>query len=99
MQEVTIPKISDLINGVDLPTHSNMDKLNLLLNQQPPEKWIKTHPKIANYKYLPIDKVEYLLKNKEFDYRLINCDKSTLDNFNKEFKKQYYKIYGTKDNN
>lgn len=43
--------------------------------------------------------VEYLLKNKEFDYRLINCDKSTLDNFNKEFKKQYYKIYGTKNNN
>lgn len=32
------------------------------LNIDPPEAWIKTHPYIKGYRYLPIDKVEFLLK-------------------------------------
>lgn len=31
------------------------------LNIDPPASWIKTHPYIKNYKYLPIEKVEFLL--------------------------------------
>lgn len=38
------------------------DSLIVLLNQNPPEKWIKKHPFIHNYLYIPIDKIEYLLK-------------------------------------
>ena len=37
------------------------DALNILLNQPVPEKWIKLHPMVADLKYLPIDKVEFLL--------------------------------------
>lgn len=46
------------------------DQLLMLVNQQPPQNWIKTHPmvKVKNefgqsvpLQYLPVDKVEYLL--------------------------------------
>lgn len=40
---------------------TNQELLDLLDND-PPETWIKTHPKLNNFKYLPIDKVEFLLK-------------------------------------
>ncbi len=39
-----------------------LDQLQALFNCPPPASWIKTHPYIANYKYLPIDKIEWLLK-------------------------------------
>lgn len=38
------------------------DQLNTLLNTEPPAKWIKVHPHIPNYRYIPIDKIEYLLR-------------------------------------
>jgi len=61
MQEIkTIPKIQDLYS--DKENIQANDSLMVLLNQPPLEKWIKEHPFIKNYKYLPIDKVEYLLK-------------------------------------
>lgn len=37
------------------------EQLNAILNTPPPEKWVKEHPHIPGWKYLPIDKVEYLL--------------------------------------
>ncbi len=37
------------------------DRLNALLNLEPPASWIKDHPFARDVKYLPIDKVEYLL--------------------------------------
>ncbi len=46
------------------------DQLSIILNQQPPESWIKKHPYIANYKYLPIDKIEFLLKRIFKRYRI-----------------------------
>ena len=55
-----IPKIQDLYSDLEL-AKSN-DELVALLNQPPNPLWIKTHPYISNYRYLPIDKVEYLLK-------------------------------------
>jgi len=53
-------KIEDLYKDVE--GMAEEDWLIQLLNQPPPEAWVKTHPMIANYNYLPIDKVEYLLK-------------------------------------
>lgn len=38
------------------------DKLITFLNQDPPEAWVKKHPYIKNHLYLPIEKVEFLLK-------------------------------------
>jgi hypothetical protein len=57
--ENKLPTLADLTQDIEL-AYKN-DQLNLLLNQPPPTKWVKEHPFIRGYKYLPIDKVEYLL--------------------------------------
>lgn len=41
---------------------ANLDEFNTLLNQNPPAKWVKQNPFANNSKYLPIDKVEYMLR-------------------------------------
>jgi hypothetical protein len=46
------------------------DHLAVILNQQPPASWIKTHPFIKGYNYLPIDKIEFLLKRIFKRYRI-----------------------------
>lgn len=52
-------KLEDL--NPDLETAFKNDQLNQLLNNLPNEKWIKLNKFANNSKYLPIDKVEYLL--------------------------------------
>lgn len=54
-----LPKIQDLHN--DLQEAFKTDQLNLLLNQPPKKEWVKDHPIAKNVKYLPIDKVEFML--------------------------------------
>ena len=63
-----LPKIQDLYGNVEL-AKSN-DQLMALLNQPPKKEWVKVHPFIANYNYLPIDKVEFLLKKIFKKYRI-----------------------------
>lgn len=72
-----LPTIQELVKNVEL--YEKNDKLNFLLNQQPPKTWIKTHPyiKVKNeqgqsvpYLYLPIDKVEYLMRKIFKKYRI-----------------------------
>ena len=41
-----------------------------LLNQNPDPKWVKEHPFIRGYKYLPIERVEYLLKSIFKNYKI-----------------------------
>jgi hypothetical protein len=36
-------------------------KLNIILNQEPKADWIKDHPFVKNLKYLPVERVEFLL--------------------------------------
>lgn len=67
-QTKIIPKISDLYADVELMQKS--DELTVLLNQHPKPEWVKKHPMIANYSYLPIDKVEFLLKMIFKKYRI-----------------------------
>lgn len=55
-----LPTIAELTKGVEGIEKS--EALNSLLNNTPPAEWIKKHPFIPNYFYLPIDKVEYLLR-------------------------------------
>lgn len=55
-----LPTLQELFeDNIELAGKS--EGLNAILNSPPPEKWIKEHPFIPGWKYLPIDKVEYLL--------------------------------------
>ena len=56
-----LPSIVDLYNDVEWAAKQN--DLNRLLNQEPSPKWIKQHPFVKDLKYLPIDRVEWLLTN------------------------------------
>jgi hypothetical protein len=38
------------------------DKIMVALNQEPPQEWVLEHPFIKDFKYLPIERVEWLLK-------------------------------------
>lgn len=54
-----LPAIRDIYSdSVDLVKENN---LNVLLNQPPKESWIKQHPIAKNVKYIPIERIEYLL--------------------------------------
>lgn len=53
-------KESDLLKRLDSIT-TNAELLECL-NLQPPEAWIQVHPEITEYRYLPISRVEQLLK-------------------------------------
>jgi hypothetical protein len=39
-----------------------LEQLNVILSTPPPPAWVKQHKFIKGYNYLPIDKVEYLLR-------------------------------------
>ena len=54
-----LPAIQEIYSeSVELIKENN---LNILLNQPPKESWIKQHPMFAKVRYLPIERVEYLL--------------------------------------
>ena len=55
-----LPTIEEIVKGEFSPIDKK-NALNVLLNQQPPASWLKKHPMASGVKYLPIDKVEYLL--------------------------------------
>jgi len=40
-----------------------LEQLNIVLATPPPDNWVKVHPFIKDHKYLPIDKIEYLLRS------------------------------------
>lgn len=75
-----LPTIAELTSDLEL-AYKN-DQLNLLLNQQPPKKWVAQHPFIKKevvingaktrvpYEYLPIDKVEHLLRKIFKEYKI-----------------------------
>lgn len=60
-QEFKLPTIAELFED-NIELAGRMEGLNAILNTPPPEKWIKVHPYIKDWKYLPIDKIEYLLR-------------------------------------
>lgn len=61
-KELVKKTFSDLIESDKIVKMANLDEFNALINQEPPAKWIKTNPYANNSKYLPIDKVELLLR-------------------------------------
>lgn len=63
-----LPKIQELYNDRQLAIKE--DAFMVLMNQQPKDEWVKVHPFIRGYKYLPIERVEFLLKNIFKRYRI-----------------------------
>lgn len=64
----SLPKIQDLY--IDKVSTQKNDALVMLMNQPPKEAWVKVHPFIKGYKYLPIERIEYLLKTIFKNYRI-----------------------------
>lgn len=60
-KEIVKKTINDLIQGNEIENLAKLDVYNSLINAQPPTQWLKNNPFANNSKYLPIDKVEYLL--------------------------------------
>ena len=63
-----LPKIKDLYS--DIIVAQKNDAFVTLMNQQPKAEWVKVHPFIKNYKYLPIERIEFLLKTIFKSYRI-----------------------------
>lgn len=59
--KVTLPTIEELYTGSEELVKRN--QLNVILNQPPHKDWVKIHPQIKTmeYKYLPIERIEFLL--------------------------------------
>ena len=68
VQENKLPTLQELVK--DIALYQENDKLNFLLNQEPPKTWIKEHPYIRGHKYIPIDKIEYLMRKIFKEYRI-----------------------------
>jgi hypothetical protein len=58
-QLTKLPTLQDLL--VENEDSLKQNALTVLLNQDPPAKWLVQHPMIRDYKYIPIEKIEYLL--------------------------------------
>jgi hypothetical protein len=73
-----LPTLAELTHDVEL-SYKN-DAFNLLLSQHPPLSWVKKHPYIRDYNYLPIDKVEHLLKKIFKQYKIEITNQGTAFN-------------------
>src|SRR5690625_2841405 len=61
MSEHKLPTLQELNQAPDIAFKN--DQFNLLVNQKPPEKWIKKAPAfMGGQSYIPIEKIEFLLK-------------------------------------
>jgi hypothetical protein len=58
-QLTKLPTLQDLL--VENEDSLKQNALTVLLNQDPPAKWLVQHPMIRDYRYIPIEKIEYLL--------------------------------------
>jgi len=75
--KVVLPTLADLHHDIEVAFKH--DKLNLLLNQQPPESWVKKHP-FAKTLYIPIERVEFLLTRIYQNWRVEVLDSKALFN-------------------
>lgn len=60
VHEKKLPTIQELYENTDLAIKH--DDFNVLMNQEPPASWVKTNKYAGNSHYLPIEKVEWLLR-------------------------------------
>lgn len=57
--EGQLPSITELYN--EPKTGKQQDQLNELLNQPPMNNWLKDHPTAKSVKYIPVERIEWLL--------------------------------------
>lgn len=60
VHEKKLPTIQELYENTDLAIKH--DDFNVLMNQEPPASWVKVNKYAGNSHYLPIEKVEWLLR-------------------------------------
>lgn len=60
IHEKKLPTIQELYENTDLAIKH--DDFNVLMNQEPPASWVKVNKYAGNSHYLPIEKVEWLLR-------------------------------------
>lgn len=70
--ESKLPTLADIVNNNVMPGEREL--LNTIVNNPPPKAWLKQHPMNDKLLYLPIEKVEYLLKKvfKRFKVEVID---------------------------
>lgn len=57
-----LPTLQEIIEEVDnVDVRNRQTDLNILLNAEPPKAFLKDHPMAKGVKYMPIQRVEYLL--------------------------------------
>jgi hypothetical protein len=61
-QTVLLPSIADLYKNDALPTLQKTSLFQVLVNQEPKPDWVKVHP-MTKQKYIPIERIEWLLTN------------------------------------
>jgi hypothetical protein len=61
VEKKALPAIIDLYNESGIELTDKRNQLNVLMNQAPNPAWVKVHPMISGYKYVPIERIEYLL--------------------------------------
>lgn len=54
-----LPSLQEIVSNENSRTAHN--DLQVLLNQDPPAHWVQVNPHAGNTRYLPIDKIEYML--------------------------------------
>jgi hypothetical protein len=62
-EPIKLPTVAELFeDSGNIVVAGKAEELNAILNTPPPKNWVKEHPYIKDHKYLPIDKVEHLLR-------------------------------------
>lgn len=70
IHEKKVPTIQELYNDEQLELMIDVDNFNAILSSPPPKSWLKLHPYISNYWYLPIQKTEWLLRRIFKQYKI-----------------------------
>ena len=63
-----MPSLTDLIEDKEMTLKKA--GLSVLLNNPPPDDWLMTHPMASKVKYLPIERVEWLLSRIFYDWHV-----------------------------
>ena len=59
MEDKNLPSLQELYNDKSVAVKENA--LNILLNHEPKKEWLRLHPVAKGVKYIPIERIEYLL--------------------------------------
>jgi len=69
-EEIKVHDLIEIYNKEGLDTLKKNESLNKIMAMTPPSTWIKKHPYAKDHLYIPIDKVEYLLRKIFKMYRI-----------------------------